>query len=290
VADALAAPYRPDEAALHHLFPGGWIWVLRFDSGLISAGVAAEASLARDLRLEEGEPAWRRLLSRLPAVERHLGPARPTTPFFHRPIPYRAARAAGEGWTLLPSAVASIDPLLSTGFPLTLLGIERLGHTLERDFGTPRLGAALEHGAALAVKEAEAAAALVGVLYRAFDDPPLFRALSLLYFAAASYAESARRLGRPELAHGFLLCEEPRFAPAFERLTRRAAVRPLSPEARATLLDELADAILPFDVAGLSFPGRTRFPHRIEDVVEGAPKLFSTESDVGAAVAAGAFG
>jgi hypothetical protein len=43
-------------------------------------------------------------------------------------------------------------------------------------------------------------------------------------------------------------------------------------------------------VAGLSFPGRTRFPHRIEDVVEGAPKLFSTESDVGAAVAAGAFG
>ena len=30
---------------------------------------------------------------------------------------------AGDGWAMLPSAAGVIDPLLSTGFPLTLLGI-----------------------------------------------------------------------------------------------------------------------------------------------------------------------
>jgi len=33
-------------------------------------------------------------------------------------------------------------------------------------------------------------------------DFPLFTSLSLLYFAAASFTETARRLGRPELAGG----------------------------------------------------------------------------------------
>jgi len=32
------SPYPPDNAALHHVFPGGWMWVLRFDGGLCSAG------------------------------------------------------------------------------------------------------------------------------------------------------------------------------------------------------------------------------------------------------------
>jgi FADH2 O2-dependent halogenase len=55
-------PYPPDDAALHHVFDGGWIWVLRFGNGLVSAGAAAAPRLARALRLEEGAPAWARLL------------------------------------------------------------------------------------------------------------------------------------------------------------------------------------------------------------------------------------
>src|SRR5436190_1849693 len=33
-------PYPPDDAALHHVFPGGWMWVLRFNNGITSAGAA----------------------------------------------------------------------------------------------------------------------------------------------------------------------------------------------------------------------------------------------------------
>ena len=48
-------------------------------------------------------------------------------------LAYRAATSTGNGWAMLPSAAAFIDPLFSTGFPLTLLGIERLGRMLEED-------------------------------------------------------------------------------------------------------------------------------------------------------------
>ena len=34
-------PYPVDDAAVHHVFSGGWIWVLRFNNGITSAGVAA---------------------------------------------------------------------------------------------------------------------------------------------------------------------------------------------------------------------------------------------------------
>jgi hypothetical protein len=62
-------PYPVDDAAVHHIFDGGWIWVLRFANGITSAGAAASFSLG------EGEAAWRRLVDRFPAIRRQF--ARP---------------------------------------------------------------------------------------------------------------------------------------------------------------------------------------------------------------------
>ncbi|MBM3819616.1 MAG: FAD-binding protein, partial [Acidimicrobiia bacterium] len=47
-------PYPPDDAAMHHVFPGGWIWVLRFNNGITSAGAAVTAPAAARLRLADG--------------------------------------------------------------------------------------------------------------------------------------------------------------------------------------------------------------------------------------------
>lgn len=250
-ASASPPPYPVDDAAVHHVFPGGWIWVLRFSNGITSAGVAAEARVARELRFEEGAPAWERLLGRFPSVAAQFEHARPTLPFTHAPrLGFRRARAAGDGWALLPSAAAFADPLLSTGFPLALLGIQRLGTALAEDWGTQgfreRVGA---YGEAT-LAEADAAARLVGALYAAFDDFPLFVALSKLYFAAASFSESARRLGRTHLADSFLLSEDPAYGPALRRICD-AARRPLDADSRARLLADVSRTIAPFDVAGL---------------------------------------
>src|SRR6185436_7652298 len=98
-----------------------------FGNGVTSAGVAVVDALARELRLGDGEPAWHRLLDRFPTLRAQFADARPTRRFDWIPrLTYRAGLAAGPRWAMLPSAAAFVDPLFSTGFPLTLLGIERL--------------------------------------------------------------------------------------------------------------------------------------------------------------------
>ena len=123
-------PYPVDDAAVHHVFEGGWVWVLRFNNGVTSAGVAATQDVARELALGEGEVAWKRLLDRLPVLRAQFQGAAACQPFRHMPaISFRSRTIVGPRWAMLPSAAGFVDPLLSTGFPLTLLGIERLARS-----------------------------------------------------------------------------------------------------------------------------------------------------------------
>ncbi|HEY4229672.1 MAG TPA: FAD-dependent oxidoreductase, partial [Thermoanaerobaculia bacterium] len=249
------APYPADDAAVHHVFPGGWIWVLRFNNGVTSAGISAAPPLARALRLEEGAPAWERLLERLPTVREQFADARAIRPFVHRPrLPFRAARAAGPGWILLPSSAAFVDPILSTGFPLTLLGIERLVGAVERHGVGEPLDAALERDGARTLAEADTAALLVAALFARFHDFPVFAALTHLYFAAASYAEAARRLGRPERAGAFLSADLTSFGEALRACCASALDEAF--ESREALLARIRRAIAPLDVIGLSDESR----------------------------------
>ncbi len=244
-------PYPIDDAAVHHVFPGGWIWILRFGSGLTSAGVAASDALADGVGFARGEVAWKRLLERFPTIRDQFENARPTLPFVHAlQLPFRVDRAAGPGWALLPSAAAFADPLLSTGFPLALLGIHRLAGALEEDFGTPRFDVRLAAHGALTLREADRSARLVAALYGAFGDFPLFVELSKLYFAAAHFSESARRCGRPELAGTFLCGEHEEFGPALDACCR-AALGPLDAKGRERLLADVARAVALVDIAGL---------------------------------------
>ena len=79
--------------------------------------------------------------------------------------------------------------------------------------------------------------------------PRVFNALTLLYFAAASFTETAHRLGKRELAgHTFLLGDHPTFAPAFQRCLDLALVdAEVDP-----VVKQILSAISPVDIAGLS--------------------------------------
>lgn len=252
-------PFPPDDAAVHHVFPGGWIWVLRFGNGITSAGVTCVDPLAGSLGLAEGAAAWERVLSHLPTVGEQFSEAEAVAPFFHVPrLPFRTGASAGDRWALLPYAAAFVDPLLSAGFPLTLLGIVRLAEAIETEWESPRLPGLLRAHAAQTLREVDAAEGLVAALYSAFEDFPLFSRLSLLYFAAASFSETARRLRRAERARGFLLCDEPAFATELEAIGEAARSLPpsgpLREARRAEVMDRVLRAIEPWDVAGL---GRT---------------------------------
>jgi FADH2 O2-dependent halogenase len=274
-------PYPPDAAALHHVFPGGWIWVLRFNNGITSAGAALTDRLAQVVGASDGASAWDRLLQSLPTVHEQFRTARPTMPFVYSPrVAFRCQQVVGEHWALLPSAAGVIDPLLSTGFPLTLLGVARLLEVLETT--APGVGrrTALAEYARTTQTELDVTEQLVAALYACMDDPPLFKRLALMYFAAASFSEAVRRLGRAHLAPGFLLNAHPRFGAEIRACAEVAATVP-SGERREALFSRIDRAIEPFDIAGLlDFTRRDWYPMLASDLIAGAPKLEASPAEV----------
>lgn len=248
-------PFPVDDAAAHHVLPGAWIWVLRFNNGLTSAGVAATEPVAHAMKLAEGSPAWQRLLAHYPSIARQFDQARAARAFVHTPrVGHRTAVVCGPSWALLPSAASVIDPLLSTGFPLALLGIGRLAAVLAATRPGPARTAALAAYASDTVEESCAVEQLVAALYCSMTDFPVFKRLGTLYFAAASFTETVRRLGHAERARGFLLHADPVFGPALRECTAQALTLARGPHRasrRQALLDTIARAIEPFDVAGL---------------------------------------
>jgi FADH2 O2-dependent halogenase len=274
-------PYPADAAALHHVFPGGWIWVLRFNNGITSAGAALTDPLASRIRASEGAPAWDRLLDLLPSVAEHFRAARPTMPFVYTPrVAFRCREVVGDKWALLPSAAGVIDPLLSTGFPLTLLGLGRLLDVIETTAPGVDRERALAAYAEVTQRELDVTEQLVAALYACMSEPEVFKRLSLLYFAAASYSETVRRLGRPHLAPGFLLNRHPQFGPELLACASAAAACPAGP-ARSELFERIDRAIEPFDTAGLRDRSRRDwYPMLAADLVASAAKLEASPADV----------
>ncbi|HEX4022039.1 MAG TPA: FAD-dependent oxidoreductase [Acidobacteriaceae bacterium] len=274
-------PYPVDAAAVHHVFDGGWIWVLQFNNGVTSAGVVTTDARAAEWKIGDGSEAWGRMLRRIPVLQEQFAEAKAERGFVHLPrVTFRSATIAGKRWALLPSAAGFVDPLLSTGFPLTLLGAARLAAIVEQDWESPRFEKRLQTYAAETEAELLATARLIASLYANMGNFPVFAALSLLYFAAVSYAETARRLGKPELASSFLLHAHPVFGPACVRLFERAR-RVRTEEESAALVEEILQAIAPFNVAGLGDARRRNwYPVDAEDLLTGASKLEASRDDV----------
>src|SRR5262249_16933356 len=121
--------------------------------------------------------------------------------------------------------------------------------------------------------ELDITAELVTALYANLDDFQMFRQLTFLYFGASMYAETMRRLGRPERAPSFLLHEDPAFGPALRRCVREAA-DPAKGAERKGLVETIRNAVEPFNLAALGDPGRRHwYPARAADLMAAASKL-----------------
>ena len=249
-----APPYPVDDAALHHVFDGGWIWVLRFAQRDRQRRGRGRAPLARELRLEEGAPAGTAFSNVFRPSRAQFAARAPATPVRspRRVCPSAPTRRPGTAWALLPSAAAFVDPLLSTGFPLTLLGIERLAAALERrDRARGFRGRAAPSTGALTLFEADTAALLVSALYASVRRLPRLRRAH----DALLRGRELRRGGaasRPAAPLGLVPFREtiPTFGPALWSCCRMALER--DPARRPELLAAIRRAIEPFDVIGLS--------------------------------------
>lgn len=257
-ASAPAPPYPPDDAALHHVFDEGWMWVLRFGNGVTSAGVAVTDRLAADLRLADGPAAWSRLLDRYPSIAAQFAGAEPIREFTWMPrVAWRVSAAAGPGWVMLPSAAAFVDPLFSTGIPMTLLGIQRLGRVLSSAPGDTELARTAE----TALAEADHVARFVAGCYASFSRFEIFAAYSMCYFAIASYSEMLRRQGCGQDPLGFLGAADRAFVRSVAELSP-AVYEPGPPE---HYFQRVTNTVERFNVAGLCDPSKNNWYPFVEE-------------------------
>lgn len=263
-------PFPPDDAALHHVWEDGWMWVLRFNNGITSAGFAT-----RNARAQAPAPPghlWNETIQRFPSIARMFHQAKAVQPTLALPrLAFRTSQAAGPGWAMLPIAAGFVDPLLSTGFPLSLLGIERLAATLEKGVTGDFSGYASE-----VLGDLDLTFELIDALYRAMPDPETFTAITRLYFTAAIFSETARRLGKPQLAPGFLLRHHPGYGPAMRACLVDAGRLP-----PPILRDRIAALTEPFDLAGLGDTARRGwFPCLASDLHSAAHRIPASTDEI----------
>jgi flavin-dependent dehydrogenase len=65
--------YRRDAGTMHHVFDGGWIWVIPFDNGTVSVGLVLNTfKYPYDASVDKDEEFWS-FINRFPTVKAHLG-------------------------------------------------------------------------------------------------------------------------------------------------------------------------------------------------------------------------
>ncbi len=301
VPDLPAGPYLDDWAAVHHLIDEGWMYSLRFDDGVTSAGFLLTPrglAMLEDAANAGPEPLWRALLDRNPTIAAAFAGATPVIPIAFRPaIQARRTRACGARWALLPHACAFVDPLFSTGIAWSLRGVERLALAFEAAAGGRRLPGAdalARYDTALSA-EADQIDRLIAGAYEAMADFELFTAQAMLYFATVSFAEVRQRMIPDESAawEGFLgvgdSVLESLPGEALQRLRaithgRGDAGRP---EDRAAFAEWVRNAIAPRNIAGLADPARRNlYPLDLDVLVERHALLGLSREQVVAALPA----
>ncbi|MFN2571764.1 MAG: NAD(P)/FAD-dependent oxidoreductase [Gemmatimonadales bacterium] len=276
-------PYPEDWAAVHHIIDEGWLYSLRFDHGVTSAGVLLTKTVP-------GSPdqMWRHLLDRYPTVSALFGGATPLMPLAFRPrIQHRLTRAAGEGWAMLPHAFAFVDPLFSTGIAWSLRAIERLGLLFEQ--GPPAATDLARYGALLAA-EADQIDALVAGAYKAMAHFDLFAAHSMIYFAAVSFAEIRQRLVLREAEQaawtGFLGVGDPELG-ALPRAALRQLAHARGASGRKQFEKWVSRAIAPRNLCGFADRGaHNRYPVDLDVLVNSHERLGLSRAELIAALPA----
>jgi FADH2 O2-dependent halogenase len=288
-------PYPDDWAAVHHVIDEGWMYSLRFDDGVTSAGFLLTPRGVASLKssdTSDAETLWRTLLKRYPTLGSAFAAATPLMPIAFRPvIQHRLTRAAGERWALMPHAYAFVDPLFSTGIAWSLRAVERLALAFESAARTRRVPdpeVLARYDASLAA-EADQIDLVVAGAYEAMAHFDLFASQAMLYFTAVSFAEASQRLAPEDSVawKGFLGTGDPVLDPVpreslrrLRQITQRRGEAGTSDDRRG-FAEWIALTIGPRNIAGLANPARRNlYPVDFDALVERHALLGMSRDDL----------
>ena len=243
-------PFPCDAAALHQIIDGGWMWILRFDNGIASAGFSLDPDKYPIQSGETPEDEWRRLLAGYPSLARQFVSAQAVRPFVRTGrLQRRWSRAAGTDWAMLPHAAGFLDAWLSPGIAQTLFAVERLGRIIAEDWRTPRRADRLIEYGARVLDELAWVDEITGTCFASFDRFEVMVTTAMLYFMAAHFCEERERAGWAPEEAAFLLADDAAYRGIAAAVCRRA------PEVRGEdagrFAEEVARALAPYNLCGL---------------------------------------
>jgi FADH2 O2-dependent halogenase len=223
-------PYPCHDAALHHVFSGGWMYVLHFDNGITSAGFVLDM---------EKRPCdtWESLMNEFPLIREQFQHAeRSTELVLTNRIQRCATSFVGENWAMLPNAAYCIDPLHSTGNAHTLCCVDRL----MQSFGNAQ---ALRVYESTMREEIVLIDQLVRGSYACMHDFDSFANYVMLYFAGADFSERKRRSNQRT---GFLNSQDEKYKSTVALWYTRAV--------SGQTIRNLANDLEPWNMVGLCDP------------------------------------
>jgi FADH2 O2-dependent halogenase len=124
------------QGTLHHIFPGGWLWVIPFDNNPRATNPLCSVGLNLDPRLHpepehSAEEEFRRFLASFPSIAPQFADARPVRGWVRTGrLQYSSRQTVGYRWCLTSHAAGFVDPLYSRGLSNSMEIINALGWRL----------------------------------------------------------------------------------------------------------------------------------------------------------------
>ena len=180
------------EGTLHHLFDGGWMWVIPFDnrpdseSALVSVGLNLDNERYPKREGVSAEQEWAEFLASQPGIAGQFEQAQLAFPWISTGrTQFSSSQTVGDRWILMSHAAGAIDALFSRGMANTMAVIEAfvprfLAAHAEGDYRAERF----EYVNQLSQTLLDNTDKLVKGSYISFRDFDLWRAWSKMWFLA----------------------------------------------------------------------------------------------------------
>lgn len=134
--------YPLSQSTLHHIFEGGWFWVIPFDNHrestnpLCSVGLVLNREIHPETGMDPEEEFWS-FVRKFPHMVRQFENAQAIRPWTSTGrLQYGSRTITGRRWCLLSHAGFFIDPLYSSGLALTTATVDILSRKLLEAFRT----------------------------------------------------------------------------------------------------------------------------------------------------------
>lgn len=197
--ESYGLPYRMSEGTLHHLFEGGWLWVIPFDNYPESTNPLCSVGLLLDPRRYPPrddltpEEEFFAFIEQYPNISAQFADAHAVRQWVRAGrLQYSSRQIVGDRWALMGHAAGFIDPLFSKGIYTSLASVFMLGHLLLRAKETGDYSAAAFADVEVVTRNFVCAAdRLIANSYRSFSDYRLWQVYSVMWLLGA-YTELVR--------------------------------------------------------------------------------------------------